>query len=358
MAAKPSFRRSLFAALAALTAVLAFGASSALAATGSVYFDVNDNVAAGHGPLQRNASPADSSTSGWATSSRCRYLDQLAATTARSVSIRWSTRRRLPASRDRARCARVRTPPATTTSRPATQALVRTPPAATTSPAASQALFVKHDRAATTRASGLPTRSDRQYHRQLQNDRHRLLARSSRTRPATTTSPPATLGPRLERRRERQHRKRHRGARSTTPREATTSPPASSHSVSTQPGTRTSPSERTRSRTPPATPTSRLGFGAGQNLTTGSNNIDIANDGKAGEQKVIRIGTKGDQIRTFIAGISGRTVSGTAQPVVVNAQGQLGTASAAARRSTASLEATVERLQRQVERLREQVKGG
>ncbi len=71
-----------------------------------------------------------------------------------------------------------------------------------------------------------------------------------------------------------------------------------------------------------------LGFGAGQNLTTGSNDIDLANDGKAGESKVMRFGTKGDQTRTYVAGISGRTVSGTGQTVVVNAQGQLGTASA------------------------------
>ena len=123
-----------------------------------------------------------------------------------------------------------------------------------------------------------------------------------------------------------------------------------------------------------------LGFGAGQNLTTGSNNIDIANDGKAGESKVIRIGTKGDQNRTFIAGISGRTVEGTAQPVVVNAQGQLGTASAAKASASEPLSAAdarqlvdtvesqqqalthqqnaLERQQRQIERLRKQVKGG
>ena len=44
--------------------------------------------------------------------------------------------------------------------------------------------------------------------------------------------------------------------------------------------------------------------------------------------------------------------------VVVNAQGQLGTASAPTAAATASLESTVERLQRQVERLRAQVKGG
>src|SRR5262249_46987759 len=72
-----------------------------------------------------------------------------------------------------------------------------------------------------------------------------------------------------------------------------------------------------------------LGTNAGINLTTGNNNVDIANDGKAGESKVIRIGTTGNQTRTWIAGISGRTVNGTGTPVVVNAQGQLGTASAA-----------------------------
>ena len=52
MAAKPSFRRSLFAALVASTAVLAFGASSALAsAPGRVYVDANDNAAAGDPPF-------------------------------------------------------------------------------------------------------------------------------------------------------------------------------------------------------------------------------------------------------------------------------------------------------------------
>ena len=78
----------------------------------------------------------------------------------------------------------------------------------------------------------------------------------------------------------------------------------------------------------------------------------------------MRIGTRGDQTRTFIAGISGKTVNGTAQPVVVNGFGQLGTAPAAAA-STASLAESVgqltqqlERQQRQIERLRKQVKGG
>ena len=48
MAAKPSLRRPLSAALAASTVILVLGASSALAATGSVYVDANGNAAAGH----------------------------------------------------------------------------------------------------------------------------------------------------------------------------------------------------------------------------------------------------------------------------------------------------------------------
>jgi hypothetical protein len=72
-----------------------------------------------------------------------------------------------------------------------------------------------------------------------------------------------------------------------------------------------------------------LGFAAGLHLTTGSNNIDIGNQGKGGESKVMRIGTQGNQTRTFVAGISGKTVSGAGTPVLVNSHGQLGTASAA-----------------------------
>ena len=84
---------------------------------------------------------------------------------------------------------------------------------------------------------------------------------------------------------------------------------------------------------------------------TGSDNIDTANAGKAGESKAIRIGTKGTQNRTFIAGISGKTIDGTVQPVLINEKGQPGTASSASA-STASLAATVERLEAQVERQR------
>jgi len=73
-----------------------------------------------------------------------------------------------------------------------------------------------------------------------------------------------------------------------------------------------------------------LGFNAGQNLTTGSNNIDIGNDGIAGESNTIRIGTLGTQTATYIAGIMGRTAPmGT--PVFVNANGKLGTTPSSAR---------------------------
>ena len=67
-----------------------------------------------------------------------------------------------------------------------------------------------------------------------------------------------------------------------------------------------------------------LGFQAGFNLTTGSNNIDIYDPGLAGEANTIRIGTVGTQTATFIAGINGTGVSGTA--VVVSSSGQLGVA--------------------------------
>jgi hypothetical protein len=66
-----------------------------------------------------------------------------------------------------------------------------------------------------------------------------------------------------------------------------------------------------------------MGQLAGGKLTTGSNNIDIGNDGVAGESGVIRIGTRNVQKKTFIAGISKTTVSGGVT-VVVNTNGQLG----------------------------------
>jgi len=66
-----------------------------------------------------------------------------------------------------------------------------------------------------------------------------------------------------------------------------------------------------------------IGAGAGVNLTTGNNNIHIGNDGDAADSDLIRIGTAGDQTRTFIAGIFGANVlNGT--PVEVDRNGQLG----------------------------------
>src|SRR4029077_15267416 len=63
-----------------------------------------------------------------------------------------------------------------------------------------------------------------------------------------------------------------------------------------------------------------LGWGAGRNLTTNTdtNNIDIGNAAFSGERETIRIGSA-SQVRAFIAGINGASVTGT--NVVVNAAG-------------------------------------
>jgi hypothetical protein len=133
-----------------------------------------------------------------------------------------------------------------------------------------------------------------------------------------------------------------------------------------------------------------LGFQAGQNLTTGSNNVAIANPGIAGESGTIRIGV--DQSAAYIAGISGTALDDSAEPVVIDANGRLGTAPeladsvaslttsvaslqgsmtsvegsvASLTTSVTSLRTSVQRLnkkvkrqQRQIKRLRRQVKGG
>jgi Chaperone of endosialidase len=72
-----------------------------------------------------------------------------------------------------------------------------------------------------------------------------------------------------------------------------------------------------------------LGISAGFNHTNGSNNIDIGNTGLDGESGIIRIGTVGNQIATFIAGINGVPVAGTG--VVVASDGQLGVAASSQR---------------------------
>jgi hypothetical protein len=73
-----------------------------------------------------------------------------------------------------------------------------------------------------------------------------------------------------------------------------------------------------------------LGHEAGANLTTGDKNIDIGNAGVSGESSTIRIGTVQYHTATFIAGISGTTVP-TGVPVIVDADGHLGTSTSSAR---------------------------
>jgi hypothetical protein len=73
-----------------------------------------------------------------------------------------------------------------------------------------------------------------------------------------------------------------------------------------------------------------LGFEAGQNLTTGSNNIDIGDGGVAGESNTIRIGTVGTQEAIFVAGIRGSVVPGGVG-VVAGTDGRIGTVLSSAR---------------------------
>ena len=99
-------------------------------------------------------------------------------------------------------------------------------------------------------------------------------------------------------------------------------------------------------------------------VTAGSDNVAIANDGRAVDSGTIRIGANDTHTATFIAGIRGTTLGDAGQPVLISAKGRLGTAPAGSP-TTTSLAATVERLsaqltrqQRQIDRLRDRVKGG
>ena len=67
-----------------------------------------------------------------------------------------------------------------------------------------------------------------------------------------------------------------------------------------------------------------LGSNAGLNLTTGGNNIDIYDRGVPGESNTIRIGKRGTQTATYVAGINGATVAGGVG-VIIDASGHLGT---------------------------------
>jgi hypothetical protein len=81
-----------------------------------------------------------------------------------------------------------------------------------------------------------------------------------------------------------------------------------------------------------------VGIGAGANVTIGSNNIYIANFGVPTDNRRIRIGSQGnqqEQTATFIAGIRGRTTSeADALPVLIDSDGQLGTANSSRRVKT------------------------
>jgi Chaperone of endosialidase len=66
-----------------------------------------------------------------------------------------------------------------------------------------------------------------------------------------------------------------------------------------------------------------IGSGAGQNVAgSGSYTIEIGNSGMPTDSNVVRIGTPGEQLSTFIAGINTSTITGSA--VLVNSSGQLG----------------------------------
>jgi hypothetical protein len=73
-----------------------------------------------------------------------------------------------------------------------------------------------------------------------------------------------------------------------------------------------------------------VGVGAGSSLTTGDNNIDIGNSGVDGESDTICIGSE-FQTRTFIAAIRVTTGIADAVNVVIDSNGQLGTASSSRR---------------------------
>jgi hypothetical protein len=74
-----------------------------------------------------------------------------------------------------------------------------------------------------------------------------------------------------------------------------------------------------------------VGYKAGYNVITGGNNIEVGNQGTSSDTSLIRIGTQGTQTATYIAGISGITLTGTSTLVSVNANGQLGLAGSSER---------------------------
>ena len=76
-----------------------------------------------------------------------------------------------------------------------------------------------------------------------------------------------------------------------------------------------------------------IGFDAAMNVSpSSSNNIHISNSGASGDSGVIKIGTPGTQGAVFVGGVRGiSTGLGGAVPVLIDTNGQMGTASSSAR---------------------------
>ncbi|MBL8521218.1 MAG: tail fiber domain-containing protein [Betaproteobacteria bacterium] len=84
-----------------------------------------------------------------------------------------------------------------------------------------------------------------------------------------------------------------------------------------------------------------IGYQAGSALTTGHFNIAIGNGGVAGESATIRLGNALTHTRAFVAGVRGVTPGAMdALPVVIDSNGQLGTAAAAGGTGTVTSIAT------------------
>src|SRR5262249_62420315 len=69
-----------------------------------------------------------------------------------------------------------------------------------------------------------------------------------------------------------------------------------------------------------------IGFDSGYYATSGARNIHIGYVGTAGDTGTIRIGEPNFQTAFFVTGVYGATASGGV-PVLINSNGQLGTAS-------------------------------
>jgi len=75
-----------------------------------------------------------------------------------------------------------------------------------------------------------------------------------------------------------------------------------------------------------------IGWGAANGVSGGNNNIHIGNTGSSGDNNVVKIGTLGTQTSFFVAGVSGiGTGLGSPVPVLIDANGQLGTMSSSRR---------------------------